>query len=639
MNNFTRSAMLFSLLIVAGVTKLFAQASQYVEPRLIVNGSAAISGIKQFNWSQNPTNTTPWGRAIDTLYYNVPLVKAYDTLGASPLLNGSGGYPSLAGKFALIIRGGGISFSQKAKYCQDAGAIGVIIVNQKNGGTIGMAPTTPFSTGTTIPVLIISKEDGFPISDALKLGQTVTISLSRWGFKLTNDLGIVSYSPATPHSFCVPLPQVNAAAGTPRAYNFYNGGHVANFGTANQTNVKLEQTLSFTPTGGSASVLNTDAVTLLSLTTLDSLNEFFSPRFKRLNFASTGVLNMTYTASSAVTDANPIDNVVNYPVYITDSIFCKSRWNAAINGPLVSVGYRFSATQPLLWGPMFYVAKGGYQPTKAQLAIAADSDILVNNTVSPSVLVYLFKWTDANSDGLVNGSELSIVATGFKSTFAATDSSYKPFLVPLTNPKNNKLVARLADNSWYFLAAELEHDFSLGADNETNFYTRSLLSHHVDSVAGGTEYWGPNTTANVASPAYNVLVDTMSNITFFNKTITQAENVVFNNLTGLVPSVALHVSKLVPTNVETNSASVFNRFEIFPNPANNTLNLDVNLIDQSTMVVSVINAMGQGLKYETYKNFKAGKLSISTASYPAGNYYLVVGTDAGTEVKAFTVSH
>lgn len=641
MRTSTKGILLALSVILFQTATVVAQvmAGYYVQPRLEILGPSNISGTKMFNWSQNPNNTTPWARPIDTQYFQVPLEKAYDTLGVNPLLNGTGGYPDLHGKFALIMRGGGISFSQKAYYCQQAGAIGVIIVNHKNGGTIGMAPTTPFSTNTTIPVLIISREDGFPINDAIKAGQTVKINLSTWGYGLANDLGFVPYSPAVPHAFCIPLSQVNTPGSVPRAYNFYNGAYVANFGTADQSNVKLKQTISFTPTGGSTSVVYTDSVLDPSFPVADSLHELFSQNVTRQSFTNTGLVNMNYQLSSAQPDDNIEDNSVNYQIHITDSVFCKGRWDESRQAPLVSVSYKYSATQPLVWGPLFYVRKGGYGVVKAQLSIGADSDLFALNPVSPSVLVYLYKWTDNSNDGLINGDELSIVALGLKSTFASTDSSNKPFFVNLVHPTKPNVMPKLDDNSWYFLAAELEHDFSLGADNNSNFYTRSILSTHVDSNANTrTEYWGPNFSGNIRSP-YSIPDDTLSNIPFYNKSVTSVEQIQFTSLTGLVPAMALHITKEVPASVQTFGKSAFENLSLSPNPANSQVNVSLSLIKQGTLVISVVNTLGQSLSYETHKGFKEGQLSVNTSKFPEGNYFLIVASDNGAQVIKFSILH
>jgi hypothetical protein len=632
----------FALALVLALVQMSALAQglkdNYVEPRLEINGALGVGGQKQFNWSQDPNNTTPWGRPIDSQYFQVPLVKAYDELGANPLLNGTGSYPSLQGKFALIMRGGGISFSQKAYYCQQAGAIGVIIVNHKNGGTIGMAPTTPFSTNTTIPVLIISREDGFPIDNALKAGQSVTVNLSSWGYGFANDLGFVAHSSAVPHAFCIPLSQVNTSGSLPRAYNFYNGSFVANFGTATQTGVKVKQSLSFQPAGGNSSVLYVDSVIDASFPVGDSLHQLFSGNAHRQRFSTIGKALLNYTLSSSQMDENPADNSVTYAVNITDSIFCKGRWDEERQAPLVSASYRYAATRPLVWGPLFYVKKGGYGVVKAQLAIGSDSDLFALNPISPSVLVYLYKWKDNSSDGLINGEELSIVALGLKNTFAANDSSNKPFAVDLHDPVKGGVMPKLEDDTWYFLAAELEHNFSLGADNGTSFYTRNYLSIHADSNANSRgEYWAPNFSANVKSP-YTVSDDTLSNIPFTSKSVTAANEVQYTSITGLVPAMALHITKDIAAAVGKGSPSPINWVRLSPNPASERFSVEIALKHESDIVVSVVNGLGQSMQFIPKHRFMEGTISINTSTMASGTYYVVVATEEGSQAVKFSVA-
>lgn len=644
MTVFTQRMVMLAILFTAGIGQAFAQLPgvNFVDPRLTVNGPSSIAGSKIFNWSQAPSNTTPWGGQITGPYYQVALEKAYDTVGLNPLLNGTAGYPSLTGKFAVILRGAGVSFSRKAKLCQDAGAIGVIIVNHKNGGTIGMAPTLPESGLTTIPVLIISREDGFPINDALKAGQQVSINLGNWGVGKTHDLGFVDASGAAPHSFAIPLTQITNGTGTPREFQFYNGSFLGNFGTATETNVKVKHTLNWTPTGGSPTQIWDDSVSLASFPQTDSIGEFLSDRVFRRNFTTTGMLSMNYTATAAVADENPTDNSMSYTAYITDSVYCKSRWSMQRGMPIVTASYRYSAVQPLVWGPLFYVTKGGYRAYRAQLAISGDSDRLFENPTPPSVFVRLYKWSDANSDGLVNGDELSIEATGFKTSFtqADLDSSNKPFMVNLTNARNTRLIPRVTDNSWYFLAVELENSFGLGADNETSYFTRNHLSTYVDSSATSrTEYWAPNTSENLFEPNYVVAADTLSNISFFNKSIVRAAQVAYKNVTGLVPAVALHLSKEIPVSVEATPGTAFSKLEIYPNPANDKINLNIGLTSQQTIAVGLVNSIGQSMYYKVNHGYNGGSMSISTASMPAGTYYLTVASENGSDTRAITILH
>jgi len=64
---------------------------------------------------------------------------------------------SIPGKIAMIDRGGGCSFAVKIKNAQNAGAIGVIVVNNVSGNPVTM---TGNDTTITIPAVMISLTDG-----------------------------------------------------------------------------------------------------------------------------------------------------------------------------------------------------------------------------------------------------------------------------------------------------------------------------------------------------------------------------------------------------------------------------------------------------------------------------------------------
>ncbi|MEH7178047.1 S8 family serine peptidase [Neobacillus vireti] len=76
----------------------------------------------------------------------------------------------MEGKFALVQRGT-LGFVDKAKNAQAAGAAGVIIYNNADG-TVNMATEEAIK----IPQLFMLKADGDRFAEALKAGQTVTIS-------------------------------------------------------------------------------------------------------------------------------------------------------------------------------------------------------------------------------------------------------------------------------------------------------------------------------------------------------------------------------------------------------------------------------------------------------------------------------
>src|SRR2546423_1029791 len=83
-------------------------------------------------------------------------------------------FASARGRIALVDRDGR-PFADKVKSCQQAGAVGIIVINSS-----ASAPTTMQGdrTGLTIPGVMISREDGARVKNALAGGQKVNVTLS-----------------------------------------------------------------------------------------------------------------------------------------------------------------------------------------------------------------------------------------------------------------------------------------------------------------------------------------------------------------------------------------------------------------------------------------------------------------------------
>ncbi len=120
----------------------------------------------------------------------------------NPLVNAS----DVAGNIAVVKRGGGIPFAQKAKFCQDAGALAVIFVDRSD-----LAGQKPWGMGgsdgsVTIPCIMVNWDVWAAIGDAVTTNATTTqITVS-----LTDD--------ASPM-----LGQYDGGrgAGTPTLFSFY----------------------------------------------------------------------------------------------------------------------------------------------------------------------------------------------------------------------------------------------------------------------------------------------------------------------------------------------------------------------------------------------------------------------------------
>lgn len=77
----------------------------------------------------------------------------------------------VSGNVALMIRGGGIPFANKIKVAADAGAIGVVVINNQDGEPIAMGGDGSFN----IPAIMITLDLGKSIAQALDAKQEVSI--------------------------------------------------------------------------------------------------------------------------------------------------------------------------------------------------------------------------------------------------------------------------------------------------------------------------------------------------------------------------------------------------------------------------------------------------------------------------------
>jgi hypothetical protein len=125
-----------------------------------VTAPAAISGPLQFG-------TAAFGPSVANANISAPLLVALDTIevggnqidGCTPFTNAA----EMAGKIALIERGGACGFAVKARNATDAGAVAAVIYNQAANGAAGppgMADDGINGVFVTIPTVSIRRLDG-----------------------------------------------------------------------------------------------------------------------------------------------------------------------------------------------------------------------------------------------------------------------------------------------------------------------------------------------------------------------------------------------------------------------------------------------------------------------------------------------
>jgi len=629
--------------------------ASYVGVRVAVTGPTTTPtlGDKQYTITNDGSGTgTPWGRAVTAApgpIIDVPIQMVAlggDTVVATTTLTAG----SFAGKIAFIYRGAS-EFGHKALQAQNAGAVACVIVNNIAGGPIGMGAGAEGASVTSIPVVMISKEDGDAICGQYRSGVAITMTLTNWGSGKTNDIGFVPGGGAMWHAYAVPADQL--ASGSPEAYKAVDGAFIANYGSAAGAGVSLSSELTFTPTGGSASSLHTSTVTLGAFTVADSIIAMFDTLAAATNVYSlpastaTGRYDQKFTINATTDDYLGNNQMVN-SFYATDSVYSKGRYDFANNKPFSTQFSGRSTPADVIWGNMYYVNKGGAAVSKVQYSFSMNTTTAGTLIDAGNTLVYVFKWADANTDNVVQNGELSIVGVANHaydvSSISKGDTSGGIFAA--TEWKAQGKVADnviLEDNTWYYVAVTVPSGYFVGCDGVLNEYPR-VYGHFYNKPSSSLEYCNLNFTGSDSSAIQGSPSDNNAVMPYTGVSIVQAvDSFSFDNTKGLIPSIPMTINKN-PLVIDHSHDAVNNVNKstigatLYPNPAVNSITVSLELTKTANRVTyTIVDGLARIVAKEVSNNVKSEKHTFNTSKLPAGNYNLVITADKDVTVEKFTI--
>ena len=282
----------------------------------------AIEGNYDFTWADG------WGL---TPNFNIPGTFVEDTLmlveDGTPGLNPQGNPISqegcsalindLTGKIAVIYRNT-CEFGTKALNAQNAGAVGVIIVNRDNeviemgGGVDG--------PNVTIPVVMLSSSDGGALITEMGNGAVVVFMGNKTGL-YANDLGSSIGTALISKSYGV----ASQLAQNASEFNFDLGIRVYNYGTDPQPSITVNATIDgpsgnvYDETAGPFSLAGLNGLIIDSIDVAPGETYNF-PNFALASYPN-GRYTLTYTISEgSVADDYPNDNVITSDFVVNDGI-------------------------------------------------------------------------------------------------------------------------------------------------------------------------------------------------------------------------------------------------------------------------------------------------------------------------------
>ena len=383
--------------LLLSVSALFFVA--YASSQVICKGvsPAAIAGNYTFTWS-DPAGG--WG----TPDFLIPNTWVEDTLmlvedgtpgtnpqgnpisqeGCNPLIN------DLTGKIAVVFRNT-CEFGAKAFNAQNAGAVGVIVVNRNPGEWINMGPGVD-GANVTIPVVMLDFTDGMNIIQEMANGPVVMFLGNKIGLN-PNDAGMTASTTLIPKQGGV----VSYLAQNGAEFNFDLGTRIYNFGNQAQSNVSLNATV----TDPSGNVVYNNTVNGLNINAADSIDVDPTqantlPQFSLASYPM-GRYTLTYTIAldNGTADDDASDNTASYDFVIQDSLYTFANIDVTTGNAVPTAHYRPSTNNATY--SICTVLKDANASRIAATGLHFSATTLASSGVTldgEEIALTLYKWED-----------------------------------------------------------------------------------------------------------------------------------------------------------------------------------------------------------------------------------------------------
>lgn len=578
------------LLSIAVVASGFAAQAQVVCAGV---SPISIQGNYEFSWAD------PAGGDWSCPDFLTPGVFVEDTLAmaddGTPGLNAQGNplsaeacNPPLApldGKIAVIYRNT-CEFGAKALAAQDAGAVGVIIINREDeviemgGGADGLT--------VTIPVVFISSVSGAQLTAEMQNGPVVMFLGNKVG-AFTNDIG------ANDGEMLV---SPYGGANSRQFDGFDLGIQLYNFGTADQATVTVTANID----GPNGNVYN-EVVTINNMLSGDTvsifngnLHEFPPFTLGGIGNYDNGLYTLSYNLDFGGPDDSDFDNYFESTFSIYDNTLALS--NVDATGMPVANTYPSNSTTEYQSCMMVQEDNASTMAVQGMYFIPHADTAAGDNLAGAEIFVNAYLWNDAWVD--LDDAVFQTAGAGFDDlnliSFAThypasndevDDVAYAEFSTPFG----------LQDGVRYLFCLQTFESttISFGYDNEINYdgnvgiFRQPVSPVHVD----GTWYSGGWSGVSA-------------------------------------PSMALRVFDPAEVGIEENDVL---EGRAFPNPANDQVTVALNAEGDATLIVTDVTgkiAMQEAITLEN------GSTSVNIADLASGVYTFSVALASG-EVTTFNV--
>jgi hypothetical protein len=366
----------------------------------------------------------------------------------------------------------------KALNAQNAGAVGVIIVNRNPGEVIAMGAGAQ-GANVTIPVVMLDLTDGLNLISTMANGPVVMFLGNKTGL-FPNDGGISANAALLPRQGMIP----SQLAQNGTEFNFDLGARVYNYGNQPQT-----MSLNAKITNPSGATVYDNTVSNMAVAAGDSVDVDPSaannlPNFSLASYPA-GTYTLTYTVGLAVADDYVADNTLISTFTVTDSMFSYAQADPTTGSPTGGNYYR-PGTNNQTYSACQVLDNANASRLKAtgiyfSATTAAASGVLLTGE---EMALYLYKWEDPFTD--LNDANLAFntlteVANGFY--YYPDDLQGQTVFGAYTTP------VALEDNQRYLACVQTVNlNLYMGHENGTNltwneaYYLQPMAPNESDGT-------------------------------------------------------------------------------------------------------------------------------------------------------------
>lgn len=409
-----------------------------------------------------------------------------DSLACEALTNPT----EVAGKIAIVYRGT-CEFGVKALNAQNAGAIGVVVVNNAPGAPIAMGAGASGDI-VTIPTVMIGQADGAALHDQVVAGNVEMLIGSLQGM-FPDNLSMSKTDALIPSAAAYPKLAI-ANAGE---FSISLGSWVHNYGSAAKDNVTLSCNIM---NGGSSVYSETSSPTsiLAGDSTFIDLPVFAQDAYN-------GRYDITYSAAFGGTDQYPDDDTYT-ATFTADSLLSLTPIDPATNLPYMENFVKSAATTP---PPVFssciqfkdaHASRLKAEGIWAGASVAAGGDI-----TGIQVDARMYEWNDAvtgESDATFNNvSEIINGVFVYTSSDQSSTAQYIPFAEATTMVDNQRyLFCVSTSSSDVFLA------YSTRVDYDENSLVTDQFANIMQLDSWGVGGWVDRSVPSLAVSMSDALV-------------------------------------------------------------------------------------------------------------------------------------